>query len=261
MTIRTPPVDDLSVDALRQLLRRCVVPLAVGIAVSVVVGSLVGWGVQHGFGTAIDGIDQRIVRGLVDRRTDRLDVLARAAEAWTAPITVAVVWTASVALLAWRTRSWLLSVFIVFVVGGEKLSYLLTTVIVARPRPPVEAIGAGFSTSSFPSGHVGAAVALYGSLAVVAAWCGPLRLRRTATAALVACAVAAVTALVAASRLYEGQHVPTDALWGAVLALGWLTAGWLVVLRPGGEPASAATQRVDEPAGIGGVRDDRPASG
>ena len=74
------------------------------------------------------------------------------------------------------------------------------------------------ATSSFPSGHTAAAVALYGCIAILVLW---IYGRRPATrvAVVVLCCVPVIVGL---SRLYRGMHYPTDVLAGALVGGLWL---------------------------------------
>jgi len=129
-------------------------------------------------------------------------------------------------------------VFLLLAVAGEKAVYLTASVLVDRDRPPVPTTGFVHATSSFPSGHVGAALALYGAIALLV-----VRSPRTSTTVQAVAVGVAVVAppLVAFARLYRGLHYPTDVLAGTVSAAVWLTATWLVVVRP--RPAAAIAGR------------------
>jgi len=81
-------------------------------------------------------------------------------------------------------------------------------------------------TSSFPSGHAGAAVALYGGLAVVAGLAAApavVRLLSTMIAVLLPLAVGL-------SRMYRGMHHLTDVLGGLALGGIWLCVVTLVIV-------------------------------
>jgi membrane-associated phospholipid phosphatase len=72
-------------------------------------------------------------------------------------------------------------------------------------------------TSSFPSGHTAAAVALYGCIAILVFW---IYSRRPATR--VAVVVLCCIPVVGMSRLYRGMHYPSDVLAGALTGGLWL---------------------------------------
>ena len=95
--------------------------------------------------------------------------------------------------------------FLGFAVAAQSLLFLLTTVFVERRRPDVVLLDVSPPTSSFPSGHTGAALALYGALAVLA----HLGLRRPWRVPAVT-VLLLLPLLVGASRLYRGMHHPTD---------------------------------------------------
>jgi undecaprenyl-diphosphatase len=81
-------------------------------------------------------------------------------------------------------------------------------------------------TSSFPSGHTAAAVALYGCLALVVL--RQLANRLVARAIVVLCCC--VPVIVAVSRVYRGMHYLTDVIFGAIGGGIWLLVTVLVVL-------------------------------
>jgi undecaprenyl-diphosphatase len=124
-----------------------------------------------------------------------------------------------VLFLRWRLGRWSESLIVITVMAGELLIFFGVTATTHRPRPPVPRLDAAPPTSSFPSGHTAAAVALYGSIAVLALW---LYGRRRATWIAVA-VLACVPVFVGLSRLYRGMHYPTDVLAGAILGALWLT--------------------------------------
>jgi membrane-associated phospholipid phosphatase len=186
--------------------------------------------------------DGRIVRWdldveqwFADHRTSTLNTLAEAGTWLAETITVPVVLLIAV-VIAWRVSSNVAApAFLAVAVGGEKLLYLVSSLIVGRDRPPVPTVGTSYATSSFPSGHVASAITLYGGIALLIA------LRRTAAARILLLAVAGViAAIVAACRMYAGFHFPSDCVAGVIVGVVWLTVTYRSVLRrtelAGGRP-------------------------
>jgi membrane-associated phospholipid phosphatase len=136
-----------------------------------------------------------------------------------AEVQVAIAVTAVVVLLLrWRLGRWYESGVLVAAMVGELVVFYAATKIVHRPRPPVIRLDAAPPTSSFPSGHTAAAVALYGCIAILVLWIYGRR-RATRAAVVVLCCVPVVVGL---SRVYRGMHYPTDVLAGALLGGLWL---------------------------------------
>lgn len=117
-----------------------------------------------------------------------------------------------------RTRHWSIFAFLIVVVGGQNLIANLIKLAIDRARPAMGQL-AGFSGSSFPSGHTTAAAACYAAFALL------LGIGRKPTERAVLFGVAAAIAVaVGCSRILLGVHWFTDVLAG--LALGW---AWLAV--------------------------------
>ena len=171
--------------------------------------------------------DLDIAQWFVERRTDALDALAEAGTWLSETITVPVVLLVAI-VIAWRVSTNVAApVYLALAVGGEKLLYLIASLIVGRDRPPVPTVGTTYATSSFPSGHVASAVVLYGGIALLVA------LKRTALARAVLLALAAVaTVIVALCRMYAGFHYLSDCIAGALAAAIWLAVVYRTVLLP-----------------------------
>ncbi|OIJ67316.1 diacylglycerol kinase [Streptomyces mangrovisoli] len=110
-----------------------------------------------------------------------------------------------------RLPLWRQAVFLALAVALQSLVFLVITSAVDRQRPMVHRLDGSLPTSSYTSGHTGAATALYGGLAVLALT--RLRGPRRTLAAAVLCAL---PLLVGVARLYRGMHHPTDVLGGLV---------------------------------------------
>lgn len=121
------------------------------------------------------------------------------------PAIIAV--TALVAIvLGVTTRRWREAAFLVGAVSAQALVFLFTTLAIDRERPAVDHMDTSPPTSSFPSGHTSAAIALYGGLAVLLA----LHSRRTSTKAAWWTLLVMIPVGVALTRMYRGMHHPSD---------------------------------------------------
>lgn len=122
-------------------------------------------------------------------------------------------------------------------VAAQSAVFLVVTAFVDRPRPAVPHLDAAPPTSSFPSGHVGASLALYGGLAVIAV----LRMRGPWRHA-VAGALLLIAPAVALSRMYRGMHYPSDVAGGLLNGAATLLITGFALLygrRSTREPARA----------------------
>ena len=180
--------------------------------------------------------DLRTTEWAVTHRTPTLNTLSHLSS-MVADTSVALVVTA-VAVVGFRLwlGRWRESLVVVVAIVGE-LSVI--TAIVHRARPAVPQLDQAPPTSSFPSGHTGAAVALYVCLAVI--------LLRNAKPRWLAAGLAVlgcvIPIVVAASRVYRGMHYLTDVSAGALASGIWLTVV-LVTLLP-----TATANRVDRTEG------------
>ena len=162
--------------------------------------------------------DAALSRWFAAHRTPGLNQLTHyttlAAETLT--ITALAVGTVAITAVVWRR--WREPMLVAAAVAGEVSIFLLVTLMVERKRPPVPHLDQAPPTSSFPSGHVAAAVCMYGALAIIA--------NERASSALVRGLFLALAVLiplaVALSRLYRGMHYLTDVLGGVVLGVTWL---------------------------------------
>jgi membrane-associated phospholipid phosphatase len=132
--------------------------------------------------------------------------------------TVIAVAAAAALLLRWRLKRWYESCIVIAAVAGEVLIFLAVTETVPQRRPPVPRLQAAPATSSYPSGHTAAALALYGCLAILLLWYVSRPGLRWLAAVLFC-----IPVYVGISRLYEGEHYPSDVIAGALLGGLWLT--------------------------------------
>jgi undecaprenyl-diphosphatase len=210
------------------VIRRTGVPLLAAAAGIIGLMWILGSLLVNGSGSSfVNRADAQTSAWAVEQRTPNLNTLTHlgtlAADTFVA---LAVAALAVVSLRLWLGR-WRESVVIVVAIVGELLIFLVITAIVHRARPAVPQLDQAPPTSSFPSGHTGAAVALYGCLAVILL--RNFTPRWAAVSLTVVCCV--IPVVVAASRVYRGMHYPTDVLGGALASGIWL-AVVLTVLLP-----------------------------
>lgn len=161
-------------------------------------------------------------------RTELADLVTLLADTWTI---IGLGLVIAIGVWVWR-REVRPTAFVVATVLGVFVLYLLTVKAAPRPRPPVKILDPGLDPMhSFPSGHTGAAVAVYG-LVVVLVWAYTRSARWWVTPLLL------VPPLVAVSRLYEGAHHLSDVLTSMLYGSVWLAATTTVLL-PGSRAAVA----------------------
>ncbi|MCX5128566.1 diacylglycerol kinase family protein [Streptomyces sp. NBC_00347] len=137
-------------------------------------------------------------------------------------------------------------------VAAQSAVFVVVTAFVDRPRPAVPHEDAAPPTSSFPSGHVGASLALYGGLAVIAA----LRMRGP-WRHVVAGTLLLIPPAVGLSRMYRGMHYPSDVAGGLINGtLTLLITGFALLYgrRPAAGPdgTERSDREVPAPRGAGG---------
>jgi membrane-associated phospholipid phosphatase len=171
-------------------------------------------------GSAVQGIDDRWLRWMVDARTPWLSRLAKyVTKVGSLQVTLPLRLLVTAALL-WHRRWLQLGAFLGAVVTSE-LCIGPVKALVDRPRPPNPLIAT--SAASFPSGHaVAGAVTAFGLVVVL--W--PASPRRWMA---IGCA-AAFAGIMAISRTYLAAHWLTDTLAGVCVGTG-LALVWPAALE------------------------------
>ncbi|MEE4544824.1 diacylglycerol kinase family protein [Streptomyces sp. V4-01] len=212
-----------------------------------------------GFGLLITGparhvwpmtVEDRVDEGFVRLRTSGLDT----ATAWgsqagnTVAIVALTVVVCGLLVFAPRLPKWREAVFLATAVSLQALVFLAITSAVDRHRPEVHRLDHSPPTSSYTSGHTGAATALYGGLAVLVL----ARARRLSRPWRIAVAVLLllIPLAVGTCRMYRGMHHPTDVAGGMLNgALSLLVVGRSVLAAdraPAPLPEHAADLAVAE---------------
>ena len=240
-SIRTPVGDQPHRKRAGQVVARAGAPLfaaAIGIVgLMWILGSLL----VHGSVPKVLGqADTQTSEWVVEHRTPTLDEVTHVGSMMADTfVALAVTAVAVVALRLWLGR-WRESLVTVVAIVGELLIFLAITATVHRGRPSVPQLDQAPPTSSFPSGHTGAALALYGCLAVI--------LLRNVKPRWVAASLAvlgfAIPIVVAASRVYRGMHYLSDVLAGVLAGGIWLTVVLVVLLPSHPAPIEPARTRI-----------------
>ncbi|MCA1592257.1 MAG: phosphatase PAP2 family protein [Acidobacteria bacterium] len=105
--------------------------------------------------------------------------------------------------------------------GGGELVNRLVKILIARPRPSASLVSVAYAehSESFPSGHVTFYVCFFGFLFFVAY---ALLARRTNARRLALALAVLPVSLIGFSRVYLGEHWPSDAIGAYLLSGLWL---------------------------------------
>ena len=219
--------------AVRNVLLRALAPgivlwLAISAFGKVLTGPLVGW----------DHSESGLNRSIQETRDKAWDsITAVWSHVGNTEIIIGVCLIA-VVVVWWRTRRWWFAVIPAIAISLQASIFVAATLVTGRPRPDVPHLDPAPPTSSYPSGHVGASVALYASLAIMATTIERTWLRRTVIGV---CSV--IPFLVAYARLYRGMHHLSDVVVGAIngLVCAALAAGCLLHQRRGSTDVAEVT--------------------
>lgn len=192
-----------------------------GLLLGALAPGIVLWLAIAGFGELLAGplkgwnrSESDLNRSLQDTRTRTWDsVTALWSHVGNTEIIIGVT-VVAVAVIWWRTRRWWFAVIPAIAISLQATIFVTVSAVIGRARPDVPHLDTAPPTSSYPSGHVGASVALYASLAIMATSIERTWLRR---AVIGVCAV--IPVLVAYARVYRGMHHLSDVVVGAINGL------------------------------------------
>ena len=147
---------------------------------------------------------------------------------------ILVVAVAACLLFLLFIRHWRPVVFLAVVMFGELAAFLAAAAVVKRPRPYLHQLDHHLPTSAYPSGHVAATCCLYIAIAIVV-----IGHARGWWRWLFLIPAVAAPVLIALSRMYRGEHHPTDVAGSLIFTALWLTATTLLI-KPNAAPAAAS---------------------
>lgn len=130
------------------------------------------------------------------------------------------VWCGAVLIFLWLARLRWEAVMTLFAALGVTIlgQFIKGIVQRARPTPDLFRVAGQVSESSFPSGHVLLFVAFFGFLMFLLYTLAPRSWWRTLGLVLMGAAIV----LIGISRVYLGQHFPSDVLGAYLLGSLWL---------------------------------------
>ena len=178
--------------------------------------------------SALTRWENGVNQAAVDARTPLMDSLSAVDSRLSDTFTCIGLLIVMTFVLRWWLGRWRESLVLAAAIVGELVIFLVVTFVVHRDRPDVPKLDAAPPTSSFPSGHTAAAVAIYGCLAFII-W---RRMRNRTLAGVIVAVCCAIPFAVGASRIYRGMHHPTDVLFGAIGGGLWLLVVVSTLLPP-----------------------------
>jgi membrane-associated phospholipid phosphatase len=185
-----------------QSLKRVFLPVAVLLAVMIGLGLLVTKVLNHDWPFTVEDSVNRSLAG--DRVGWANGVTWFFSTLASTPVIIAVTAVTAV-ILRLTLHRWREPIYLCAAVSAQAIVFFFATLVIDRARPGVPKMDESPPTSSFPSGHTSAAVALYVGLALI------LAMQTHRTGLKVVCwLLVLVPVCVAISRLYRGMHHPSD---------------------------------------------------
>lgn len=168
----------------------------------------------------VDSLDASVTAWFVRHRTPSLDEVTWYTTQLGSTTVIVGLAGVSTVILAWR-RLWADLVLLLGSLAAEFSVFLTATLLVDRTRPEVRRLDATPATSSYPSGHAAASIALYVSLAIILSAHVHSRVVRAVAWAL----AILIPISVALARLYRGMHHFTDVLASVLLGVAAVLIG------------------------------------
>ena len=201
---------------------------AVVYIVLTVIAVAIGAAIVHVLGDGPLGeLDLNTAEWFADQRSHTVNHVAQIGAALADAYTIIPAIAIASVLFVVLFKRWNETVFLLSAILLEKAVFVTTTYIVSRDRPPVGQLDGAPPTSSYPSGHVAAAVVFYGVAAIIVCW----HFRSTLVRVLAWTIAIVVPIAVAISRMILGMHFLSDVTVGAVLGAVCIVIGGRLTFR------------------------------
>ena len=203
--------------------------IAAGVVVCwvLIVGALTGIGklimiTRNGNGNLLG--DHAIPHWFAAHRTPALNHWSQIGSSLGATQDILIVGVVTCVVFLAVTRRWRPVIFLAVVMFGELAAFLTIAAVVKRPRPDVPNLDSNLPTSAFPSGHMAATTCLYVGIAILV-----IGHARGWWRYLFLIPAIVMPVMIAVSRMYRGEHHPTDILGSLLFAALWLTATTMLI--------------------------------
>jgi undecaprenyl-diphosphatase len=203
-----------------------------------ILGAIVGLGelvTRDGNGNVLG--DRTIPHWLAAHRTPGLTRWSQVFSTLGAAQAILILTLATCVVFLAITRRWRPVIFVATLMVGEVGAFLAAAAVVRRPRPDVTHLDHHLPTSAYPSGHTAAACCLYAAVAILV-----IGHARGWWRWLFLVPAIAMPVLVGLSRMYRGEHHPTDVLGSLLFSALWLTAT-CVLIKPNADSRRRTAKR------------------
>ncbi|HEY1487892.1 MAG TPA: phosphatase PAP2 family protein [Micromonosporaceae bacterium] len=197
---------------------------AVAVVWILILGVVIGFGelvTKHGnlLGSAHNVLgDTTVPHWLAAHRTPTLTSWSEVFSTLGATQAILLISIATCVLALAITRRWRPVIFMATLMAGELAMFLVAAAVVKRARPAgVSHLDHHLPTSAYPSGHIAATCCAYIAVAILV-----IGHARGWWRWLFLVPAIAMPILVIASRMYRGEHHPTDALGSVIFAALWI---------------------------------------
>lgn len=242
MTMLTRWHDDQSRPTLKEAGRDLAVRVFLPLVAWWLIVLAIGWCLADGPLKDYGISEEKLNRSLESSRTTLFDNITLVFSWAGATVSIIGICLVVVGLVWWRTKQWWYAVIPLIAISAQALVFFFTTLLIDRERPDVEKLDDSPPTSSFPSGHTGAATGLYFTLALMA-----LRIRHPGLRAAVMTVCVLMPFAVASARLYRGMHHLSDVIVAIVNGLVACLLAWNWLRRdPAGDEPTAAERPLDQ---------------